>query len=182
MIRLALRCLPAGGRPDLEWFSGLTGSLDQIYLFLLRAEIREQFAASAGDRRDRPDDLRRIIDGRAIELGTPTVRRWTGGLVIDLAVPVTTGAIPVQALASLGSLFAAGPEVAAWSHHLKRAWFDADDESAGVRQAYEWIRNRAAVSPVDNAPPTLRKGRKGRKPRRQADLPAGVRRSPPLGR
>jgi hypothetical protein len=50
MIRLTLRCSPVAGAVDLGWLARLTGALDAIYVFSLRAEIADQ----AGRSRDHP--------------------------------------------------------------------------------------------------------------------------------
>src|SRR5438046_6307983 len=101
MIRLALRCLPADGRHELSWYTGLTGALDQIYQFLLRAQIANALAAGAEYPARRADVTRRIVDGWVAELGGPVIRHQAPATVIELAVPVAPGTLAVQALAEL---------------------------------------------------------------------------------
>jgi hypothetical protein len=184
MIRLALRCVPADGPPDLTWVAGLTGSLDEIYQFLLRAEIGAYLTQDGDHRAWTAAEAQKVVNGRATELGGPAVRLSDDPPVIELAADVVTTTLPVQALASLALLLGTGPDVAGWPRHVKRAWFGPGRESRTARRAYDWIRRKAVVQVVvaDRAHAATRppKHKMASGQKRRADLPPGVRRAPPL--
>jgi len=117
MIRLELRCVPRSGRADLAWLADLTGSLDEICDFLLRAELATQIGS---ERVLGPEELARAVDGHAVEQGSPIVHLRDGSTIIELAAQLVDSTIPVQVLASVALLFKRGPEVAAWPGHIKK--------------------------------------------------------------
>ncbi|MGQ0773554.1 MAG: hypothetical protein ACT4NY_03900 [Pseudonocardiales bacterium] len=193
MMRLELRCTPRTGRCDLAWLADLTGSLDEICDFLLRAEltaaVQEETPTALSS-----EQLQRVVDGRAIQIGSPIVRVRDGPLIVELAVQLVNGAIPVQVLTSLGLLFTKGPELAAWPGHVKAAWYAACRDAEQVWQAYARTREASIVEVIEDIAGSGRKevegpeSEPGRTPlpgspgRRQvsADLPPGVRRAPSL--
>lgn len=171
MLRLVLHCMPVSGRRDLDWLAGFTGSLNEVYGFLLRAEVGVQFG---DDPARTADEIRRMVDGRVTELGRPVVAVHDDAGVLELALP-TLMATPVQALTSLALLLTEGPEAAAWPPHVRQAWFGTGDEPASARQAYDWLRRSAVVemTPARHLPTTTKR-------EHPADFPVGVWRSPPL--
>ncbi|GIH06925.1 hypothetical protein Rhe02_49920 [Rhizocola hellebori] len=175
MIRLGLRCLPSHGRHDLAWLARLTGSLQEIYEFLLRTEIGAHLAADRDLRRLTDDERQLVIDGQAIEAGSPLVKVRAGSTRVELRTRAPDGT-PVQALACLALMLESGPEVAAWPGHVKQAWFGESLAAARARQAHDWIRRSAVVHIVQDGS----SGKSVKKRRKGEDLPAGVRRSPPL--
>lgn len=193
MMRLELRCTPRSGRCDLAWLADLTGSLDEICDFLLRAEL------TAAVREETPtglpgEQLHRVVDGRAIQIGSPIVHVRDGPLILELAAQLVNGTIPIQVLTSLGLLFTKGPEPAAWPGHIKAAWYAARSDSEQVWQAYARTTETSIVEVIEDLAGSGRKevegpeSASGRTPRpdspgsRQvpADLPPGVRRAPAL--
>ena len=184
MIRLELRCTPSSGRTDLAWLADLTGSLDEICDFLLRTEIADQVGR---DRPLRPDELARVVDGQAIEQGSPIVHVRDGSTIIQLAAQLVDSTIPVQVLASVALLFKKGPEVAAWPGHVKKAWYEARAEAEQGRHAYQRITVGSTVEIVEDDvgrattrpnEPTQERSRRGGPD--NADLPHGVTQAPPL--
>lgn len=190
MMRLELRCMPRTGRCDLAWLADLTGSLDEICDFLLRAEL----TAAVQEQTSSPlpsEQLERVVDGRAIQIGSPIVHVRDGPLIVELAAQLGNGTIPVQVLTSLGLLFTKGPELAAWPGHVKAAWYAARGDSEQVCQAYARTTQTSIVEVIGDVAGSQRKefeepeaapGCPGAPLNRQvsADLPPGVRRAPSL--
>jgi hypothetical protein len=188
MIRLTLRCSPVAGAVDLGWLARLTGALDAIYVFSLRAGIADQ----AGRSRDLTlDELALVVDGRAAEQGSPAVHLRDGPVVIELGVRLVGSTLPAQALAVVALLFAEGPTAAAWPTHVRAAWHGPGTVAEAARQAYEWIATTTTVEVEDGGrggkrdrPSPRRKG-KGAKGRARAvdsptELAGSARFAPPL--
>lgn len=178
MMRLALRCTPRTGPPDLAWFADLTGSLDEICDFLLRAEI------TAAVQEETPtalpsEKMQQVVDGRAIHIGSPIVHVRDDSTIVELAALLVNGTILVQVLASLALLFKKGPEIAAWPDHVKAAWYAACTESEQARQSYERTREGSIVEVIEDLEGYGRKENNVSKP--EPLLPPGVRHAPPLG-
>jgi len=186
MIRLELRCVPRSGRADLAWLADLTGALDEICDFLLRAELATQIGS---ERVLGPEELARAVDGHAVEQGSPIVHLRDGSTIIELAAQLVDSTIPVQVLASVALLFKRGPEVAAWPGHIKKAWYESRAEAEQARHAYRRITAGSTVEVVEDdvdrspqrhdvAEPT--RGGSRRRREGKSDMPTGVRKSPPL--
>lgn len=182
MIRLGLRCTPVSGPPDLEWLADLTGSLNEIYDFLLHAEITEQ----VGRERDlRPEELARVVDGHAAAHGSPGVHVRDGSVGLELVTRLVDGTLPVRVLASVALLFTGGPEVDAWPPHVRRAWYGSQAAGAvRAKDAYQRICRRSRIAVVDDgwsypagAPAATRAHGQARA---QADLADSVHVAPPL--
>jgi hypothetical protein len=169
MIRLGLRCVPAQGRHDLAWLARLTGSLLEIYEFLLRSEIGARLAADRDRRALSADEQQLVIEGQAIEAGSPLVKLRGGSTRVELGAQTT---LPLQTLSALALVLESGPEVAAWPGYLKQAWYGEGTQAARARQAYEWIRGSVDIRIVE--------GRSKKRRQQPADLPFGVRVAPPL--
>lgn len=192
MMRLELRCTPRSGRPDLAWIADLTGSLDEICAFLLRAEItaavHQEARAALGS-----EEVDRVVDGRAIQLGSPIVRIRDGPAVVELGAQLINDTMPVRALAALALLLVNGPELAAWPAHVKAAWYTAGTDAEQVRQSYQRTTEASIIEVIgdltgagrgevhgsepESAPPPPVGHRPGRA---STDLPTGVRRSTAL--
>ncbi len=176
-MRLELRCTPRTGPPDLAWLADLTSSLDEICDFLLRAEI------TAAVQEETPtalpsEQMQQIVDGRAIQIGSPIVHVRDDSTIVELAALFVNGTILVQVLVSLALLFKKGPEIASWPDHLKVAWYAACTESEQARQSYERTRKGSIVEVIENLEGSGRK--EANAPEPEPMLPRGVRRAPPL--
>jgi hypothetical protein len=183
MMRLELRCEPSSGHPDLAWLADLTWSLDEIYDFLLRAEISEQVGRELTLR---AADLAAVVEERAVGQSSPIVHVREGSMIIELAAQLVDSTVPVQVLASLALLVKKGPELAAWPAHVKKAWYEGQAEAEQAKAAYRRMQEGSLVEVVEDggdAPLETPPKKPTRRPRgrdRNADLPPGVRASPPL--
>jgi hypothetical protein len=175
----------------LAWLAELTGALDEVCDFLLRAAIVGELETDA----DIADpDLATVVDGRAAEVGSPLVRLREGSTIIELAHVVVSGTVPVQVLAWLALLFRKGPALAAWPGQLTTTWYDSRADAVRVRQTFDRLQANSVVEivgPVDamevggarhppRSPAKSQRRRDRKKGRAKGDLASGVHVSPPL--
>ena len=153
MIQMSLRFRPKQSQQDLAWLTQTTSDLAEIYDFLLRAQLTTDVA----DELTMPlseNELKVVVDGRAIQVGTPLVQASEGSVILQLS-QYLDNTVGVQILVAFGLILKKGPDIAAFPNKLRKAWYSSAEDALRARDALERLKRKSVVSVIE---PPVRDG------------------------